>query len=65
MTGTTKSVQEMDLVWGATDIARFIGRSTRSTFYLLENGELPGRKVGGRWVASRSEIERFFRGEAA
>lgn len=45
-----------DLVWGAEAIAKFLGRTRRSTFHLLEKGELPARKVGGRWVASRGEL---------
>jgi len=59
------AVQEMDLVWEVAEIAKLIGRSQRSTFHMLSKGDLPARKVGGRWVASKSEIERFFRGEAA
>ncbi len=51
----------IELVWGAQAIAKMIGRSTRSTFYMLDSGELPAKKVGGRWVAERSELVRFFR----
>lgn len=57
--------KELDLIWGAEEIAKAIGRSTRSTFHMLDTGELPARKVGGRWVAERSQLLRFFLGEAA
>lgn len=55
----------LELVWGAEAIAAEIGRTLRATFYLLENGELPARKCGGRWVADRRVLRRFFLGEAA
>jgi len=45
-----------DLVWGATAIAKVIGRSERSVFHLLENKLLPAKRVGGRWVASRRKL---------
>lgn len=57
--------ENLDLVWGISGIARLIGRTDRQAHYMLVQGNLPARQVGGRWVASRSEIERFFRGEAA
>ncbi len=50
----------LDLVWGASAIAKLIGRSDRQAFHMLEKGELPGRKVGGRWVIERSKLVAFF-----
>jgi hypothetical protein len=55
----------IDLVWGAEAIANVIGRTTRATFYMLDNGELPAKKVGGRWVAERSKLIAFFMETAA
>lgn len=49
-----------DLVWGGEEIAKVIGRTARVTFQLLDKGELPAKKVGGRWVASRSKLFAFF-----
>jgi hypothetical protein len=49
-------IESLDIVWGAAAIAKVIGRSGRQAFYLLENGSLPGRKLGGRWVASRQKL---------
>jgi hypothetical protein len=46
----------LDLVWGCAAIAAVIRRSERSVFHLLENGLLPAKKVGGRWVASRRKL---------
>ncbi|MBZ3693411.1 helix-turn-helix domain-containing protein [Phyllobacterium calauticae] len=52
--------ETMNLIWGAEEIAKIIGRSTRATFHILDSGELPARKVGGRWVVERSQLIRFF-----
>jgi hypothetical protein len=43
-------------VWGAAEIGAVIGKPERAVFHLLENGLLPARKVGGRWVASRKKL---------
>jgi len=49
-----------DLVWGGEEISKVIGRTTRVTFSLLEKGEIPAKKVGGRWVARRQKLIDFF-----
>jgi len=54
-----------DLVWGAEEIAKLIGRSPRSVFHMLDTGELPAKKVGGRWVAERNKLLAFFLETAA
>lgn len=55
----------IDLIWGAAEIAKLIGRSPRATFHMLDNGELPAKKVGGRWVAERGKLLAFFMDVAA
>ncbi|PAP94503.1 hypothetical protein [Mesorhizobium wenxiniae] len=60
-----KSDHSLELVWGAEAISVFIGRTQRATFHMLEKGELPARKVGGRWVAERSNLTKFFMEDAA
>lgn len=50
-----------DLIWGAKPIANEIGRSERSTYYLLETGRLPAKIIGGKWCASRSGLREHFR----
>lgn len=54
-----------DMAWGVAEIARVIGRDERATYHLLAIKELPARKVGGRWVASRAKLRAFLRGEVA
>ncbi len=46
-----------DVIWEAAQIAKVINRTKRQTVYLLEKGQIPARKVGGRWVASRSRLQ--------
>ena len=55
----------LDLAWGAREIARLIGKTPRATFHLLEQGQIPARKVGAQWVASRKKLRELFEGEAA
>ncbi len=55
----------IELIWGGEEIAKVIGRPARVTFYLLEKGELPAKKVGGRWVAERNKLLAFFLETAA
>lgn len=55
----------IDLIWGADEIGKIIGRSPRVTFHLLTTGALPAKKVGGRWVAERGKLLSFFLEPAA
>jgi hypothetical protein len=63
MTGESEarpSESSLDILWGAEEIAAFIKRPVRPTFHLLEKGQLPARKVGKQWVASRSQLAAHF-----
>ena len=45
--------QPGDFVWGAREIAKFIGRSEKAAFWMLERGQVPGaKKIAGRWALS-------------
>jgi hypothetical protein len=50
----------LDLLWGNRAISNEINRTARQTFYLLETGQIPARKIGGRWCASRTTLREFF-----
>lgn len=52
-----------DVLWGAASIAKEIGRGERATYYLLERGELPAKKICGRWVSTRSKLRNFLGSE--
>ncbi|MBL0374009.1 DNA-binding protein [Rhizobium sp. KVB221] len=57
--------ETMDLIWEVAEIAKLIGRTDRQTFHMLSAGLLPAKKVGGRWVCSRSKLIAFFMEAAA
>lgn len=61
----TTSDKPLDLIWEVEEIAKVIGRSQRQTRYMLSKGELPAKKVGGRYVAERGQLQRFFMETAA
>jgi len=53
-----------DVVWGAEEMGRVIGRTTRQTYHLLEAGLLPAKKVGPKlWCASRKRLLQALTGE--
>jgi hypothetical protein len=52
-----------DLLWEAPAIAAEIGVSTRRAYYLLDHHLIPGRKIGGLWVASRRQLRAALCGE--
>lgn len=54
--------ETLDLLWGAAAIGAFIGRTTRQAWEALDKGELPARKVNGRWCASKARLTAFFTG---
>jgi hypothetical protein len=49
-----------DLIWGTTEIGEYIGRPERAVFYMLNQGLLPGKKLGGRWVASKAKLRAYL-----
>lgn len=49
-------MSESKLVWGAKAIGQEIRRSERATYNLLENGLLPARKIGGKWVSDANRL---------
>jgi len=50
-------------IWGAKAIAAEIGVSERQAYWLLENGHLPGQKIGTRWVSYSDKLHAKMRGE--
>jgi hypothetical protein len=50
----------LDLICGAEAIAAEIARPKRAAYHLLETGRLPAKVIGGKWVASRSGLRRWF-----
>ena len=48
------------IIWGAKNIASVINTTTKRAFNLLERGELPAKKVGGRWCTTRRHLQKHF-----
>jgi len=55
----------MPILWGAEAIGREANVvdedgnvDLRKTFYLLETGHLPGKKVGRKWISDSDAIAR-------
>lgn len=49
-----------DIIMTIRDVANYL-RMAESTVYKLANdGQLPGRKVGGGWRFSKKELERWL-----
>lgn len=55
----------MGLIWEVENISKFIGLNERQTFHILSSGQIPAKKIGGKWVVQLDELKRFFSGKAA
>ncbi len=61
MTDTTSTEKlANDLLFGAGAIADELGVPIRKAFYLLEEGLIPGSKVGRTWAGSRRDLREHF-----
>jgi hypothetical protein len=49
-----------DLVWGVAGIGKVINRSQRQVFHMISTRQLPVKKIGGRYCASRMGLRKFF-----
>ena len=47
-------------LWGAKAISEVVGLTPAATFYALETGKIPGRKVGARWMSELGELKRWM-----
>ena len=63
---TAVNTQEApDLLWGAEEISKVIGRTVTQTQYLLRTEKIPAKRVGERYVASKRKLIEYLLGEAA
>jgi hypothetical protein len=61
MTANTQQGDDgLDLLWGASEIGRAIKQTPRQAYHMLETGQLPARKVCGKWVVERDALRRHF-----
>ena len=56
--GTVARTQTLadDLLHGVRAYSEFTGLPLRRCFYLLERGQLPGSKLGERWIGSKRAV---------
>lgn len=47
------------------EAAELLGRSERTLRHLAQNGRMPARRIGSRWVVRRDDLEAWARGEGA
>jgi excisionase family DNA binding protein len=47
---------------GVSDLKELLPLSDSKIYMMLESEELPARKIGGKWVVSRSEFLAWFYG---
>jgi hypothetical protein len=59
---STKSNLDDDLLWGVDAIAKYIGRTRRQCYYLIQRGAIPATKLSHRTIAARrSELDASLR----
>ena len=49
-----------DLIRGAAAIAQELGEPLRRVYHLLETGQIPAFRLGGRWYVRRSSLRDHF-----
>ena len=60
---TQAKIQQNDVMWGARAIAREIGLDRSAAYHLLAHGHLPAKRIGRRWVSTRTQLWRALTGE--
>ena len=49
-----------DLLDGVTAYCEFLGWPPRRVYYMLEKGQLPGGKIGNRWIGSKRVVRHLL-----
>ncbi|TDX43799.1 helix-turn-helix domain-containing protein [Orenia marismortui] len=42
------------------DVAEYLNRSETTIYNMLNNGELPGIKLGGKWIVRKNDLDEFL-----
>lgn len=42
------------------DVAEYLNRSETTIYNMLNNGELPGIKLGGKWIVRKNDLDKFL-----
>lgn len=57
---TEEKVENLPVLMGAGEAAEFFGVTRQALYKWFRGGILPNRKLGGRYVVYRSDIERLI-----
>ena len=49
-----------DLLDGVAAYCEFTGWPPRRVYYMLEKGQLPGGKIGNRWIGSKRVVRQLL-----
>jgi hypothetical protein len=49
-----------DLLWEVDAIAAELGLTARTAYHMLKTGQLPAKKIAGKWCSSRSALRNHF-----
>jgi hypothetical protein len=63
MAETEPQIQQTDIVWGASAIAREVGLDRSALYHLLSHRLIPPQRIGRRWVASRTRLRQALTGD--
>lgn len=55
--------ESLPLVLTLTEVCEILGLCRPVVSQMLQNGELPSRKCGNRWLIERDKLIMFLRGE--
>ncbi|WP_027339081.1 helix-turn-helix domain-containing protein [Halonatronum saccharophilum] len=42
------------------DVAEYLNRSETTIYNMLNNNELPGIKLGGKWIVRKKDLDNFL-----
>lgn len=42
------------------DVADYLNRSETTIYNMLNNGDLPGIKLGGKWIVRKRDLDKFL-----
>lgn len=42
------------------DVAEYLNRSETTIYNMLNNGDLPGIKLGGKWIVRKKDLDSFL-----
>jgi excisionase family DNA binding protein len=42
------------------DVAKYLNRSETTIYNMLNDGDLPGIKLGGKWIVRKKDLDSFL-----